>query len=211
LAGVSDTKSRIVEEATRLFASQGYEATTTAAIARESGVGEGSIYYHFNDKKDLFIACLHPHVDEMIESLEAELSAAQDKRSVLRTILSLRYRFIQDHKDVVKIMMAEGSHHPELRAMFVKRVALDRWDRFHSALKRLFLPDVGQEERLSMVLILGVTAMIWGFIEHGEQFRQVYGDMSGIEIPGWEEGQLDILTDFVLHGIEGMKKGGAGV
>ena len=41
----------ILKTAARLFAAQGFEATTTIQIAREAGATEPLIYYHFKSKK----------------------------------------------------------------------------------------------------------------------------------------------------------------
>ncbi|MCP4627413.1 MAG: helix-turn-helix transcriptional regulator, partial [bacterium] len=43
-----------LKTAARLFATQGFEATTTIQLAREAGVTEPLIYYHFKGKDDLF-------------------------------------------------------------------------------------------------------------------------------------------------------------
>ena len=47
-------KQAILKTAARLFAAQGFDATTTLQIAREAGATEPLIYYHFKGKDDLF-------------------------------------------------------------------------------------------------------------------------------------------------------------
>ena len=47
-------KAAIFKTAIRLFAAQGYEATTTLQIAREVGVTEPTVFYHFKNKSALF-------------------------------------------------------------------------------------------------------------------------------------------------------------
>jgi AcrR family transcriptional regulator len=37
----------------------GFAATTTKSIAREAGLSEGTLYKHFTDKSELFLAVLH--------------------------------------------------------------------------------------------------------------------------------------------------------
>ncbi|PJE94210.1 TetR family transcriptional regulator [Streptomyces carminius] len=43
----------ILETALRLFAEEGYEATTTARIAREAGISQRSLFRYFGSKEDL--------------------------------------------------------------------------------------------------------------------------------------------------------------
>ena len=47
-------RQAIIDSATRLFGSIGFDATTTIKIANEAGVTEPLIYYHFKGKDDLF-------------------------------------------------------------------------------------------------------------------------------------------------------------
>src|SRR5678809_149675 len=49
-------REQLMEVATKLFARNGYDATTTAAIADSAGVTEPILYRHFKSKQDLFIA-----------------------------------------------------------------------------------------------------------------------------------------------------------
>ncbi|MBU43921.1 MAG: hypothetical protein CMN76_11925 [Spirochaetaceae bacterium] len=43
----------LVEAATRLFLRDGIKATTVQSLAREAGVGTGTVYTYFKDKKDI--------------------------------------------------------------------------------------------------------------------------------------------------------------
>lgn len=59
------TRRQLVEVATRLFAEQGYEDTSTEQVLRETGVSRGSLYHHFDGKERLFEAVVE-HVEEGI-------------------------------------------------------------------------------------------------------------------------------------------------
>jgi AcrR family transcriptional regulator len=50
----SDRKKQLLEVATRLFAQQGYAATTTRQIAAECGVTEAIVFRHFPSKEELY-------------------------------------------------------------------------------------------------------------------------------------------------------------
>lgn len=51
-----DGRSRILDEAERLFRTRGYNAVTMRDIAREVGIRQASLYYHFPSKEQLFVA-----------------------------------------------------------------------------------------------------------------------------------------------------------
>lgn len=47
-------RQQILDAAARVFAAHGYDAATTAAICREAGVGSGTLFHYFPDKRSLF-------------------------------------------------------------------------------------------------------------------------------------------------------------
>jgi AcrR family transcriptional regulator len=48
------TRSLILKTATRLFARQGFDRTSTATIADEAGVSQGILFHYFKTKENLF-------------------------------------------------------------------------------------------------------------------------------------------------------------
>ncbi|KIO76876.1 TetR family transcriptional regulator [Pedobacter lusitanus] len=55
----ADPKTRILETATRLFYTQGYNATGINQIIKEAEVARASLYMHYQSKEDLCIAFLN--------------------------------------------------------------------------------------------------------------------------------------------------------
>jgi AcrR family transcriptional regulator len=53
-----NTRERILEVAAKLFAKQGYEGTSVRDIAKELGIANPSIYYHFKSKADVLVELL---------------------------------------------------------------------------------------------------------------------------------------------------------
>jgi AcrR family transcriptional regulator len=60
------TRQRLVELATQLFASEGYEATSIEALLDAAGISRGALYHHFSTKEQLFEAVL--------DSVEAQVA-----------------------------------------------------------------------------------------------------------------------------------------
>ncbi|HEY8843674.1 MAG TPA: TetR/AcrR family transcriptional regulator [Gaiellaceae bacterium] len=53
-----ERRTAVVETACRVFAKSSYHGSTTAQIARETGVTEPVLYRHFASKRELYLACL---------------------------------------------------------------------------------------------------------------------------------------------------------
>lgn len=52
------TKNRILDTAEKLFAKQGFAATSLRAIIKEADVNTASVHYHFGSKEGLIEAVL---------------------------------------------------------------------------------------------------------------------------------------------------------
>jgi AcrR family transcriptional regulator len=78
------TRAHLVDVATQLFASHGYDGTSIEAVLAEAGVSRGSLYHHFAGKDALFWAVLEgvaARVGEQLTALERE---APDPVAALR-------------------------------------------------------------------------------------------------------------------------------
>lgn len=70
---VTDSRTRLVEAAQRLFAQQGVSATSPRDVLAASGVGQGSLYHHFPTKHDLALAAVAATAAETLEAARARL------------------------------------------------------------------------------------------------------------------------------------------
>jgi TetR/AcrR family transcriptional regulator, fatty acid metabolism regulator protein len=75
-------KELILDAADRLLAHFGYKKMTVEDIAREAGIGKGTVYLHFASKEEVVLS----HVDRIVRPLFAELDAiaAQDRSAAER-------------------------------------------------------------------------------------------------------------------------------
>ena len=66
-----DTRERVRKAAFELFRDQGFEATTTKAIAARAGVAAGTVFVHAADKDDLLFLVMH---DELAGAVDAQMA-----------------------------------------------------------------------------------------------------------------------------------------
>lgn len=75
------TKDRILQESISLFAENGFESTSMTDIANVIGITKPSIYAHYKNKLDLFIACLRNITTKQCEYVESILNDESLKTS----------------------------------------------------------------------------------------------------------------------------------
>src|SRR6266496_2832878 len=79
-------REQLIEVATKLFARNGYEATTTAAIALAAGVTEPILYRHFKSKQELFVAIVKAVSSQTMRHWEALVANAKDPVERIRRV-----------------------------------------------------------------------------------------------------------------------------
>ncbi len=71
------TRDAILDATDRLLARHGYKKMTIDDLAREVGIGKGSVYLHFSSKEEIALT----HIDRIIERLKARLRTIASKET----------------------------------------------------------------------------------------------------------------------------------
>lgn len=61
----TDTKTRLIEAASREFAARGYDGASLRQICASAGVTTGALYFFFRNKEDLFRTVVEPVVEPL--------------------------------------------------------------------------------------------------------------------------------------------------
>jgi AcrR family transcriptional regulator len=77
----TDTRDRILVEASSLFAVRGYHATTTREIADAVGIRQPSLFHHFRTKGEILQALLASDLDRAVPMAE-EIASSKESASV---------------------------------------------------------------------------------------------------------------------------------
>jgi AcrR family transcriptional regulator len=72
------TTTQLLEAARRLFATDGYEATSLDDVVAAAGVTKGALYHHFASKRDLFRAVFEDKERELARVCHDAYAAAGD-------------------------------------------------------------------------------------------------------------------------------------
>jgi AcrR family transcriptional regulator len=94
-------KDIILEAATRLFSEKGFKETPMAEISKITGAAEGTIFYHFKNKEQLFVAILEDFKNNIIEEFKHYEAQAEFKTGMemLEGIVSFYFRLAGTMED----------------------------------------------------------------------------------------------------------------
>ncbi|GLZ13800.1 TetR family transcriptional regulator [Actinomadura sp. NBRC 104425] len=90
-----ETRERLIEATRELLWERGYVGTSPKAIQARSGVGQGSMYHHFQGKPDLALAAIRRSADELRARAETEFARPG-------TVVERISAFLRRERDVLK-------------------------------------------------------------------------------------------------------------
>ena len=91
----ADSLSRLKEAARKLFVERGYHATRPQDVAREAGLGHGTFYLHYPDKRACFLA----FVEDARQELKDYVAAAGKPDGTLEERIGATLNAIYDYSD----------------------------------------------------------------------------------------------------------------
>lgn len=96
---MSEKRAQILTTALRLFVTNGFHATPTSQIARESGVATGTLFHHFKTKEELINTLYLETKEEMIQSLSTKVDEQETIKGKLRQIFFNAIHWSVTHPD----------------------------------------------------------------------------------------------------------------
>src|ERR1700712_2921697 len=88
-----ESLAKLKRAARKLFVERGYHATRPQDIAREAGLGHGTFYLHYPDKKACFLA----FVDEARDELHEFMNTRQPAEKSLEATIAANLKAIYDY------------------------------------------------------------------------------------------------------------------
>ncbi len=105
-----DTTSRILSTATRLFAAQGYDGTSTKDICERAGVNIAAIHYHFGSKENLYHSIIEQFATERLDFARKTLQPPQnidDFKVRLEIFLRQTLETMIRQKDIIRLIQRD--------------------------------------------------------------------------------------------------------
>jgi AcrR family transcriptional regulator len=178
-----ERRAAVVETACRVFAKGSYHGSTTAQIARETGVTEPVLYRHFASKRELYLACLDTVWQRVRDLWEDAVAAEKDPANWLKAI-GKAYLEARASARIVLVdlwiqALTEAAHDPEIRRAL--RLQVREVHGFVADLIRRgqaeggILPDRDPEAEAWIFISLGLLSTIDSRLGNivGEEFDEI--------------------------------------
>ncbi|CAM5781836.1 MULTISPECIES: TetR/AcrR family transcriptional regulator [Brevibacillus] len=126
---MTEKQRSIMQASIKLFATKGFHASSTAEIAKEAGVAEGTIFRHYKSKKDILLAVVAPVLVKIatpfilrdvreIFNRQKELSFGE----ILQELYQNRLSLVAANEKHVRILLQEAFFHDEIRETLLSTV-----------------------------------------------------------------------------------------
>lgn len=112
------TKQKIMDAALKIFAKEGFKATTTRSIAKASGFTELTLFRKFKTKKNLYDAVINSNIKKMVEDYQKTVlvdRVFEDDRDFLDTLVKNSMKNCMDNFDIFSLYVnSENKKHEAL-------------------------------------------------------------------------------------------------
>lgn len=100
------TRQRIIREAAGEFARLGFDAANINIIAEQAGIGKGTIYLYFENKRELFLAMLRHIAQEQLTVIRAALATNGTLKQRLERLFQAFTHLAQEQSDTFNVYMS---------------------------------------------------------------------------------------------------------
>jgi len=174
---VAERRALIVEAAGRLFGERGYDGARLDEIAAAAGVTKPIVYRHFDSKRDLYLALLDRHRDDLA-GFVASMPADGTREQRLRAVLEIWLDYVEAHSYTWKMLFRDTGGGPEIAARR-REVHADARAILVQLIRSLASSPVPRREiePLAELMSMGMAALVLWWIEDAAVSRAAVLDV----------------------------------
>lgn len=187
-SATGDTRKRILHEATKLFARQGFHGTSVSEIGKAAGVQSGALYYHIKSKDELLWQILISYIQDMHDSTQRTVDAHHSPEERVRAMIHNHITQIVRYRRQVTIELRDrsGLSKPHQEQLQQSRDEVQQlWqDAIEDGVK---VGVLRSDDRVITNAVLSMISLV-------SQWYRARGEHSS-------EAVADILADLILGGL----------
>jgi TetR/AcrR family transcriptional regulator len=186
--GFEAQREDILAAAARLFASQGFSATSMNQVAEACGVAKPTLYHYFQDKNDLLAQICDSHVHALLALVEEVKAQRLAPDAELRALIERFTRVYADAQDQHRVLTSEIKFLADAERQRLLDVERRVVAEFASALTRV------RPELRDAQLHKPLTMLLFGMINWTFTWLRPDGDLS-------PEALAAVVSDLFFGGL----------
>lgn len=194
-----ESRARILNSATRIFAEKGPEGSRVDEIAEEAGINKRMLYHYFGSKEDLYVEVLRYNYKNIFALSKKAFNLADNpKENVTRAVRAYFY-FLARNEEFVRLTSWEalngGRFAGKVIPQFFDLVELEFGDIIEDGIKRKFIrPDIDIRQ-----VLLSVQALCLTYFNRREIVQPLWQEDMLSE--GMLEARLQHILTLIFDGI----------
>jgi len=105
MASREEKQTEILKAAIRVFSEHGFDGAKMEYIAKEAGIGKGTVYEYFESKEQLFVEILKFSVEQFRLGLKESMDRGDTIEGKLLNCSRYNANFLSTHMDIVHLAM----------------------------------------------------------------------------------------------------------
>lgn len=98
-------RREILDAAERIFARNGYHATTVEAVAKEAEFAVGTLYKFFKGKEDIYTHVVESFFRDFKQQFETSVTSIEDPEQAIAALIELRLTFSEEHRRFLRVLL----------------------------------------------------------------------------------------------------------
>ena len=182
-------RGRILREARTLFTAQGYAAVSMQQIADGATVNKATLYHHFRDKEDLFVAVMAEEFARTTSEVAAAIALGGTLREQLRRVAAHIFASLQT--DFGRLVADLHEHVSERRRAELRSRGSPPWEQIRVAVQRA--KEAGEVRDIDPDL---VARLFFGMVR-----SQIWWAKYDAEHPIPDDRLAETIADLLMDGI----------
>ncbi len=152
---MTEKQENILMAALKLFAENGFTATSTSKVAKQAGVSEGLIFRHFENKEGLLKAIMQQGA-ERATHFYANILSESDPKTLIREVIKLPFSSNESDYHFWKLMYAlkwQADVYDDTFSKPIRAVLI-------AAFEKLGYKDPEAETETIMILVDGIATAV---------------------------------------------------
>lgn len=101
-----DNRTRLIEVATQLFATHGYDAVGVQQIVEAAGVTKPTLYHYFESKRGLLDAVVEDKASELLHQLKKVTVYQQDITASITALFTFYFGYARQHPTFYRMVLS---------------------------------------------------------------------------------------------------------